>query len=154
VQQTLDDLERIESMTSSTLAFARDDSTNEPRKPFELGVLFSIYVSPPPISDTPPLTTAPPNFAYGGRSTALKGAFTNPIDNAIMCDGSAKVLSTADAITVTTEDYVPGIAEDEMEKVFAPFSRVDPSRSRESGRTGLGLEVVRSVGPRRQCGAC
>jgi hypothetical protein len=144
VQQTLDGLERIKSMTSSTLAFARDGSTNEPRKPFELGVLFSIYVSPPPISDTPPLTTAPPNFAYGG----------NPIDNAIMCDGSAKALSTADAITVTTEDYVPGIAEDEMEKVFAPFSRVDPSRSRESGRTGLGLEVVRSVGPRRQCGAC
>jgi signal transduction histidine kinase len=75
----------------------------------------------------------------------LKGAFTNLIDNAIMCDGSAKVLSTADAVTVTVEDNGPGIAEDEMEKVFASFSRVNPSRSRQSGGTGLGLEVVRSV---------
>jgi hypothetical protein len=59
--KTLDNLEHIELMTSATLALARDDFTNEPRKPFELGVLFSIYVPPPPMPDKPPLTTAPPS---------------------------------------------------------------------------------------------
>ena len=143
----LADLEQMESMISATLAFARDDFTEEPRKPFDLGVLLQDLCDAAADAGHAAAYEGAPHFAYGGRPMALKRVFTNLIDNAIMYGGSAKVTSTAgaDAVTVTVEDDGPGIVEGEMEKVFAPFYRVDPSRSRESGGTGLGLAVVRSV---------
>jgi signal transduction histidine kinase len=42
-------------------------------------------------------------------------------------------------------DRGPGIAESLHERVFMPFFRVEPSRNRETGGTGLGLSVARNV---------
>ena len=46
---------------------------------------------------------------------------------------------------VTIEDARPGIPEQEQEKVFAPFYRLERSRNRQTGGTGLGLSVARTV---------
>jgi signal transduction histidine kinase len=42
-------------------------------------------------------------------------------------------------------DDGPGIPEDERERVFDRFYRVQESRSRQSGGTGLGLPIVRDI---------
>jgi two-component system osmolarity sensor histidine kinase EnvZ len=39
----------------------------------------------------------------------------------------------------------PGIPEDEREAVFRPFYRLEHSRSRRTGGTGLGLAVARQL---------
>ena len=46
---------------------------------------------------------------------------------------------------VTVEDGGPGVPDSEIERIFEPFYRVETSRSRETGGTGLGLAVVRSI---------
>jgi signal transduction histidine kinase len=46
---------------------------------------------------------------------------------------------------VEIDDDGPGVPEDELERVFDPFYRREPSRSRQTGGAGLGLAVVRSV---------
>ena len=46
---------------------------------------------------------------------------------------------------MTIEDDGPGIAEGERERVFDPFYRIEASRSRETGGTGLGLTVARTM---------
>ena len=46
---------------------------------------------------------------------------------------------------VIIDDRGPGIPETELERVFTPFYRLEQSRSRESGGTGLGLTVARTV---------
>ncbi len=48
-------------------------------------------------------------------------------------------------ITITIEDGGPGIADEEIEKVFTPFYRLERSRSRDTGGVGLGLAVARAV---------
>jgi len=78
---------------------------------------------------------------------ALRRALANLIDNAVRYGGGAEVaLSEADgAVVVDVADRGPGIPEADRERVFAPFVRLDESRSRETGGTGLGLAVARTI---------
>jgi signal transduction histidine kinase len=48
-------------------------------------------------------------------------------------------------VTVTIDDHGPGIPVPELSKVFEPFYRVEESRSRETGGSGLGLSIALSV---------
>lgn len=43
------------------------------------------------------------------------------------------------------EDEGCGIQKKDMEKIFDRFYRVDDARSRQSGGSGLGLPIVRSI---------
>lgn len=50
-----------------------------------------------------------------------------------------------DHCRIDVEDDGPGIPEDEWEKVFTAFARLDDSRTRTSGGYGLGLSIVRRI---------
>lgn len=50
-----------------------------------------------------------------------------------------------DDAVLRVEDKGPGIPEEDAERVFERFYRADPSRSRESGGSGLGLSIVAAV---------
>ncbi|UDQ88438.1 HAMP domain-containing protein [Xanthobacter autotrophicus] len=77
----------------------------------------------------------------------LRSLFANLVENAVRYGLRARLTlrrANGSAI-VEIDDDGPGIAEAELEKVFAPFYRLDRSRSRDTGGTGLGLASVRAV---------
>jgi signal transduction histidine kinase len=49
-----------------------------------------------------------------------------------------------DEVRVTITDQGPGIQADALERVFAPFQRLEPSRNRNTGGMGLGLTAARA----------
>lgn len=50
-----------------------------------------------------------------------------------------------ETLLVEVQDHGIGIASEDLERVFQPFYRTDPSRSRGTGGTGLGLTLARRV---------
>ena len=50
-----------------------------------------------------------------------------------------------DTCRVDVEDDGPGIPEEQRERVFTAFARLDDSRTRSSGGYGLGLSIVRRI---------
>lgn len=53
--------------------------------------------------------------------------------------------STQETCRVDVDDDGPGIAEEEWERVFSAFTRLDNSRTRNTGGYGLGLSIVRRI---------
>jgi len=76
-------------------------------------------------------------------------AMSNLVENAIkynQLDGWVHVSLNADHqyFYLKVEDNGIGIPEENQDKVFERFYRVDKARSRETGGTGLGLAIVRN----------
>jgi signal transduction histidine kinase len=141
-QKILADLDEMEAMISSTLAFARDDSAREPKLPTDLvGILIDLCDQFEAAYDGPDQL----NLTLG--AIGIKRAFANLIENACKYGGTAQVTLKLrdDQVEIAIEDDGPGIPVSELEKVFAPFYRLESSRNRETGGTGLGLAVARSA---------
>jgi signal transduction histidine kinase len=143
----LADLAEMESMIASTLAFARDDATREPRVRVDLAALVQGLLEDMEALGSDVAYDGPDSLVIEARLGVLKRALANLIDNAIKYGKTARVtLATlgSDAI-ITIDDDGPGIAEADRERVFAPFVRLEASRSRDTGGSGLGLAVARAA---------
>lgn len=81
------------------------------------------------------------------RPTLVTRALRNLIDNAVKYGTTAKVdiISEPGGVAVTVDDEGPGIPEDKIEAMFEPFARLEQSRSRETGGTGLGLALAKAI---------
>lgn len=80
---------------------------------------------------------------------AVRQIVSNLIQNAQRYGGGAPVelvLECADTLArVIVRDGGAGIPDDQLEKVFRPFYRLETSRSQATGGTGLGLAIVRQL---------
>lgn len=143
----LADLDEMEAMIAATLSFAHDDNADEPRKSLDLAVLLQSLCDDMADAGHIAVYQGEGKLTFEGRPLALKRAFANLVDNAVKYGGSAKVALKADngSVTVTVDDDGPGIPADELERVFAPFHRLERSRSRDTGGVGLGLASARSL---------
>jgi len=83
-------------------------------------------------------------------ASAMRRCVTNFVDNAVSYGGFARIAVTGDAryATISVRDGGPGIPQDQVARVFDPFYRLESSRSRETGGTGLGLTIARNIAQR------
>src|SRR5216684_1538755 len=83
-----------------------------------------------------------------GSPDHLGRMFRNVIDNAIRYADHRVVISAATArgsVQVEISDDGPGIPAEERERIFDRFVRLDSSRERGGGTTGLGLAIAREI---------
>ena len=146
-ERALADLNDMERMIASTLSFARDDAVDEARETVDLMALVQRVCDSLEDTGLQVEFASQGRLAYACRPGALRRALSNLIENAARYGGNAKVdLSTqGNAVVVRIDDEGPGIPEDQLENVFKPFYRLEPSRSRETGGAGLGLTLARTI---------
>jgi signal transduction histidine kinase len=141
------DLDAMAAMLDETLAFARDDGARETRQDVDLAALARSLCDDLADTGHPVTYAGPDRLRLACRPVALQRALANVIDNAVHYGGSADVTlrGEPDRAVLTIEDRGPGIPRDMREQVFQPFFRLEPSRSRATGGTGLGLAVARTI---------
>jgi signal transduction histidine kinase len=146
----LADLDEMERMVAATLAFARDDAAAEKPAPIDLAALLHTLADEAnDVAGSEVVQVeAPAHLALPARAVALKRALSNLVGNALAYAGSCRLRllpPEAGSTRVLVEDDGPGIPDEELERVFQPFHRIDPSRSRETGGVGLGLPIARNI---------
>jgi signal transduction histidine kinase len=151
-RKMLADLDELESMVAATLAFGRDAAGNEPPAALDLAVLIRTVLDEaadarPAMADQ--LTyDGPTHLVVQARTVALKRALANLVANALNYAGSAHVAlipPRGGYVTVRVEDRGAGLPPGELDRVFEPFHRLETSRSRETGGSGLGLPIARNI---------
>ena len=141
------DIDQMEDMISAALTFVRDTTRDGERTPLELSSLLESLCDEMAETGADTQVELGEKVVLNGDPLALRRLFTNLLENAVKFGerARARVYREADSAIVEIEDDGPGIPADEVERVFEPFYRREPSRSRQTGGIGLGLAVVRSI---------
>ncbi|HEY1044365.1 MAG TPA: ATP-binding protein [Telluria sp.] len=141
------DLDAMQAMVREGLELARSTDTSEAMCSLDLDSLLDSVCSDASDSGQAVTLEGRASMALMGRPMALRRCFGNVIDNAVKYGHQAEVSVERQAgrAVVRIRDRGPGIPEGELARVFEPFYRLEGSRSRESGGTGLGLPIALNI---------
>ena len=148
----LGDLDRLEAITESALDLVRGIA-EEPAVRIDLHALLGeIAADRREAGGDASLAPADAPLLVACRPVMLRRAVTNLVDNAVLHGGGVAELSVrreaSGEIAILVRDRGEGIDEVRLEEAFEPFRRLEGSRSRATGGTGLGLALARSVARR------
>ncbi len=134
-------------MVSGTLDFMRGLETSEPLQPIDMNALLESIQDDAQELGQSVEVTGNVIRPYLGRPTAMKRCLSNLLENAIKYGGAAqvRVIQLPASLHIVVSDEGPGVPEHELERLFDPFYRLESSRNRDHGGTGLGLTIARGI---------
>ena len=144
---------RLQSLVADLLELARlDEQLQAPtRQPLDLAAICAHAVEGAGI---PGIAITLDDAAVGpvaGVESQLERAVFNLVDNAAT-HASRRVrvglVESTSVVAVVVEDDGPGIGHADRERVFDRFVRLDESRGRIDGGTGIGLSLVKAIAQR------
>ena len=140
------ELDEMETMVHQALSLFRGLDDGEPVTPVDMNALLAKIREECAVMGGEVLISGRALQPLPGKAQALKRCLTNLIVNAIKFGGRALVVvEDGNELTIRVRDEGPGLPPEELERVFEPFYRVESSRNRDSGGTGLGLTIARDI---------
>jgi signal transduction histidine kinase len=141
------DLDEMQAMVSRTLEVMRGLEKESKRVPVDIMALLHSLQDDMRVFGAEVEVEGVALRPYPGSPEALKRCLQNVIDNAIKYGSSAHVAvaDRPDELEIRIRDKGPGIPPAQLERVFEPFYRLEESRNKESGGTGLGLTIARNL---------
>lgn len=143
----IEEVEEMEEMINSVLAFIRDASSPGVRERIDLRAIVEDVAEDAALVGNAvkiePMMAAPVDVDVMG----MRRLFANLFENAAKYGDHARVrLSVADGEAVAEVfDEGPGIPDEDLERAFEPFYRAANARSSDKRGSGLGLAVCRSI---------
>ena len=146
-EKILTTLDEMQMITEATLAFAREDAAGEATRLVDLAALSESLCNDLADLGWDVSFVECDRAPYRCRPAALRRALRNLIENAVRYGTAARVtlLRSADWLEIVVDDSGQGIPDAQLEQVFAPFARLESSRSRATGGVGLGLSIARTM---------
>jgi len=151
-QQIENNLQELDHLVKELLSYSRIKSQNTQleQQDVELNLLiqdcFSSLTQLYPETQFSSSVTTP--ISVKGDETLLKRALINILRNAARyAQSQVNIEHTIDNSILELEinDDGPGIPPGKRERIFEPFTRLDNSRSRDSGGSGLGLAITKAI---------
>lgn len=151
LRDALGDLGRLERLIQDLLALARADAmeTTHHFEPVALDSVARDCVES--IQRTRPSITVDVDLEpveVAGDGAALRSMVANLLGNAMRHAASRVTLTLGiqdGRAVLTVDDDGDGLSDDDLDRVFDRFVRLDEARERDSGGSGLGLAIVASV---------
>jgi signal transduction histidine kinase len=140
-------IDEMQKMLDDILSLARVGRDREPPQRVDLAALADAALDDFEDMGVPVERGDMPRTVVTVHPRAVRRALTNLIENAVKYGSKAHVslhIEDGRAILAVADDG-PGIPEDRIEEMLQPFTRMESSRSRDTGGTGLGLAIVRAV---------
>ena len=154
LEGNVDELERVSRLIADMLFIA---SAQHQASPLQLEAV-NLRQEAQRVTDYFSLVTEERGITVdvGGEATVtadrllVQRAITNLVSNAVRHAAAQSVVrvtieKTASDVCLSVSNQGAGIPEDQLERIFDRFYRVDPARARRDGGTGLGLAIVRSI---------
>lgn len=160
IEQLQGEAANLRRLVKDLLDLSRFETTSHARAVADVRhVVHTTLLSHRVAAETKGLELASDFSALGEDEVLVKGSPTdvaiildNLVDNALAYTDSGEVLisveATIDDVSIEVSDSGIGIPPSEIARVFERFYRVDQSRSRASGGTGLGLALVKHAAER------
>jgi signal transduction histidine kinase len=141
------DLSELEDMVTDTLSFMRGLESNESLSRLDINALIESLQDDAKEGGQTVEIYGRATTPFLCRPQSLKRCLSNLVENAIKYGGVARVnvIQLADSLHIIVSDDGPGVPAEELERLFDPFYRLEASRNRDHGGTGLGLTIARSI---------
>jgi two-component system sensor histidine kinase CpxA len=151
VKDVLEDVDHMSQLVNELLSFSRAEVNRKAIKLVTVNLLQVVQnaVKRETTSGISIITEIDPGIRVTAASELLTRAVANLIRNATQYAGNDQPIFISahqrkKKVTLTIRDTGPGVPEDDLDQLFEPFFRPEPSRDRNSGGVGLGLAIVKT----------
>ncbi|MEO6917472.1 MAG: ATP-binding protein [Collimonas sp.] len=146
-EKLVQDLGVMQSMVREGLDLARSADSSEPMQKLDIDSLLDSVCADAVDANQDATLEGRTGASVMAQPNTLRRCLTNLVDNAIKYGHHARlqVAREENEIVIRIRDAGPGVPADHLEAVFVPFFRLETSRSRNTGGTGLGLTIARNI---------
>ncbi|WP_374040924.1 ATP-binding protein [Massilia sp. erpn] len=146
-QKLIGDLSAMQQMVKEGLDLARSMDATEAMQALDLDSLLDSVCADAADAGQRVVLDGRSAMAMMCRPLDIRRCLVNLLDNAVKYGQQAHVAveRVGGAARIRIRDSGPGIPADQLARVFEPFYRIETSRSRSSGGTGLGLTIARNI---------
>ena len=146
-EKLVNDLSATQSMVKEGLELARSQTDQAKTELLDLDALVESVCNDAIDAGMEVTVSSESGISLYGNVHGLRRCLSNLIDNAVKYGNFAhvSVKKSGKIAIISVIDGGAGVDPENLEAVFRPFYRVESSRSRETGGTGLGLTIARNI---------
>ncbi len=143
----VNDLVVTQDMVKEGLELARSLNAEEPFELLDMDSLIDTICNDATDAGLEVTHSGKVGIPVMGRPNALRRCLANLVDNAVKYGEFAHIIVKKEGqkVIISIIDGGPGIPEHALKTVLQPFKRLEDSRSRDSGGSGLGLTIACAI---------